>query len=100
MVMRSKRISGKQAYEWGISTEWVPDGNLETTTDELVKELRAFSPLAQRTAKKLLNDTEDAASLRRLNLRAIAIAGSGSRTTFVRASKHSTPSGRQKFGGR
>jgi 2-oxoglutaroyl-CoA hydrolase len=61
MVMRSKRISGKQAYEWGISTEWVPDGNLETTTDELVKELRAFSPLAQRTAKKLLNDTEDAA---------------------------------------
>ena len=26
----------------------------------LVDELRAFSPLAQRTAKKLLNDTEDA----------------------------------------
>lgn len=25
-----------------------------------VDELRAFSPLAQRTAKKLLNDTEDA----------------------------------------
>ena len=39
----------------------MPDGNLEAATDELVKELRAFSPLAQRTAKKLLNDTEDAA---------------------------------------
>jgi 2-oxoglutaroyl-CoA hydrolase len=38
----------------------VPDGRLEVATDELVKELRAFSPLAQRTAKKLLNDTEDA----------------------------------------
>jgi 2-oxoglutaroyl-CoA hydrolase len=60
IVMRSKRISGKQAYEWGIATECVPDGKLETATDELVKELRAFSPLAQRTAKKLLNDTEDA----------------------------------------
>ncbi len=28
-------------------------------TDKLVDELRTFSPLAQRTAKKLLNDTED-----------------------------------------
>ena len=33
---------------------------LEAATDKLVDELRAFSPLAQRTAKKLLNDTEDA----------------------------------------
>jgi 2-oxoglutaroyl-CoA hydrolase len=60
IVMRSKRISGKQAYEWGIATECVPDSNLEAATDELVKELCAFSALAQRTAKKLLNDTEDA----------------------------------------
>jgi 2-oxoglutaroyl-CoA hydrolase len=59
IVMRSKRISGKQAYEWGIATQCVPDGNLEATTDKLVDELRAFSPIAQRTAKKLLNDTED-----------------------------------------
>ena len=58
--MRSKRINGKQAYEWGIATECVPDGTLEAVTDELVNELRNFSPLAQRTAKKLLNDTEDA----------------------------------------
>ncbi len=60
VVMRSKRISGRQAFEWGIATECVSDGKLEAATDELVKELRAFSPLAQRTAKKLLNDTEDA----------------------------------------
>ncbi|MGB6815813.1 MAG: enoyl-CoA hydratase-related protein [Pseudolabrys sp.] len=60
IVMRSKRISGRQAQEWGIATECVPDGNLEAATNELVKELRDFSPLAQRTAKKLLNDTEDA----------------------------------------
>jgi 2-oxoglutaroyl-CoA hydrolase len=59
IVMRSKRIPAKQAYEWGIATECVPNDKLEATTDALVDELRAFSPLAQRTAKKLLNDSED-----------------------------------------
>ena len=60
IVMRSKRIPGKQALDWGIATDCVPDDKLEAATDALVDELRAFSPLAQRTAKKLLNDTEDA----------------------------------------
>ncbi|CAM5513376.1 Carnitinyl-CoA dehydratase OS=Afipia felis OX=1035 GN=caiD_1 PE=3 SV=1 [Afipia felis] len=59
IVMRSRRIKGQQAYEWGIATEIVADGELEAATDALVKELVGFSPLAQRTAKKLLNDTED-----------------------------------------
>ena len=59
IVMRSKRIPGKQAYDWGIATECVADSELEKATDTLVDELRTFSPLAQRTAKKLLNDTED-----------------------------------------
>lgn len=60
VVMRSRRISGRQAYEWGIAVECVPDADLGKATDALVEELRGFSPLAQRTAKKLLNDTEDA----------------------------------------
>jgi 2-oxoglutaroyl-CoA hydrolase len=59
IVMRSKRIAAKQALEWGIATECVPDAKLEAATDALVDELRTFSPIAQRTAKKLLNDTED-----------------------------------------
>jgi 2-oxoglutaroyl-CoA hydrolase len=59
IVMRSKRIPGKQAYDWGIATECVPDDRLEAATDALVDELLTFSPIAQRTAKKLLNDTED-----------------------------------------
>ena len=59
VVMRSRRIYGHQAFDWGIATEYVKDGELETATDALVDELRSFSPLAQRTAKKLLNDTED-----------------------------------------
>jgi 2-oxoglutaroyl-CoA hydrolase len=60
IVMRSRRIPARQAYDWGIVTEVVPDSQLETATDALVKELVEFAPLAQRTAKKLLNDTEDA----------------------------------------
>jgi 2-oxoglutaroyl-CoA hydrolase len=59
IVMRSRRIPGQQAYEWGVATECVPDAELEAATDRLVEELVGFSPIAQRTAKKLLNDTED-----------------------------------------
>lgn len=60
VVMRSRRISGQQAYDWGIATQCVEDAQLEQATDAMVRELLAFSPLAQRTAKKLLNDTDDA----------------------------------------
>jgi 2-oxoglutaroyl-CoA hydrolase len=59
IVMRSKRIPGRQAYDWGIATECVADDKLDAATAALVDELRSFAPLAQRTAKKLLNDTAD-----------------------------------------
>ena len=52
IVMRSKRISARQALDWGIATDCVADAELEAATDKLVDELRTFSPLAQRTAKK------------------------------------------------
>ena len=60
IVMRSRRIPAKQAYDWGVITECVADAELEKATDALVEELVEFAPLAQRTAKKLLNDTDDA----------------------------------------
>ncbi len=60
IVMRSRRITGQQAHDWGIATEVVADAELESAVDALVEELIAFSPLAQRTAKTLLNDTDDA----------------------------------------
>jgi len=60
MVMRARRIGGRQAYEWGIALEVVPDAELEKTVDALVAELRGFSPLAQRTIKGLLNEAENA----------------------------------------
>lgn len=59
VVMRSRRITGQEAVDWGIATQCVADADLESATDKLVDELRSFSPIAQRTAKKLLNDTED-----------------------------------------
>jgi 2-oxoglutaroyl-CoA hydrolase len=60
IVMRSRRIPGRQAYDWGIVVDCVPDSELENATAALAQELRTFAPLAQRTAKKLVNDTEDA----------------------------------------
>src|SRR5690349_24509468 len=48
IVMRSRRIPGQQAGDWGVATDCVPDAQLEAATDALVEELRGFSPLAQR----------------------------------------------------
>jgi 2-oxoglutaroyl-CoA hydrolase len=61
IVMRSRRLPARQACDWGVATDCVPDAGLAAATDALAEELRGFPPLAQRTAKKLLNDTEDAA---------------------------------------
>jgi 2-oxoglutaroyl-CoA hydrolase len=60
IVMRSRQIPGPQAYDWGIATEFVPDSDLESATDEMVGELLACSPSAQRAAKRLLNAVDDA----------------------------------------
>ena len=60
MVMRSLRVSGKDAHAWGIACECVADAALEEATDAFVDELRFFSPLAQRTIKGVLNAAEDA----------------------------------------
>ena len=60
IVMRSRRIPGQQAVDWGIALECVPDAELEARVDAFVKELVAFSPLAQRTIKHVLNAAQDA----------------------------------------
>ena len=58
MVMRSRRLAGAEARDWGIATRCVPDGDLEAATDALADELRGFSPLAQRAAKDVLNTAQ------------------------------------------
>ena len=60
MVMRSRRVSGPQAYEWGIALNCVSVAALDETVGALVKELSEFSPLAQRTSKSILNVAQDA----------------------------------------
>ena len=59
LLMRSKRIEAAEAIALGIATECVKDDLLGSATDALVDELRAFSPLAQRTLKQLINEGEE-----------------------------------------
>ena len=60
LVMRSRRISGREAYAWGIAVDCVADDTLDAAVDGFVAELRGFSPLAQRTIKGVLNSAQDA----------------------------------------
>jgi len=59
MTFRSRRVPGKEAKEWGMVLDCVPDDRLEATVDAFVEELRGFSPLAQRTIKGVLNAAEN-----------------------------------------
>ncbi len=60
VVMRSRRISGEEAFAWGIAVSVIPDDQLDTAVSSLVEELRYFSPLAQRTIKSVINAEQDA----------------------------------------
>jgi enoyl-CoA hydratase/carnithine racemase len=53
---KADRIEGIEV----IRTDCVADGELEAASDALAEELRGFPPLAQCSAKKLMNDIEDA----------------------------------------
>ena len=59
VAMRSRRIPARQAHEWGIAVECVPDAELQARADAFVDELRGFPPLAQRTLKGVLNAAQD-----------------------------------------
>ena len=60
VAMRARRITGREAFEWGIACELADDGELEGAVASLVRELRRFSPLAQRTLKGVINAGENA----------------------------------------
>lgn len=60
MVMRGRHITGAEAKLWGIAVDCVADEALDDALADLVRELRAFSPLAQRTVKDVLNHAQDA----------------------------------------
>ncbi|NIR31499.1 MAG: enoyl-CoA hydratase/isomerase family protein [Gammaproteobacteria bacterium] len=60
MVMRARRISAGEAHAWGLALSVVPDAELDSAVASLVDELRGFSPLAQRTAKRVIDGAQDA----------------------------------------
>ena len=44
MIMRGRRISAREAFEWGIVTEVVPDGTLDEAIARWIKDLAARPP--------------------------------------------------------
>ncbi len=70
IAMRSRRIKAPEAAAWGIVGECVADSELDAAVARLVTELEGFSPLAQRSLKRAMNDGQH------LSLRgAIALEG-------------------------
>jgi 2-oxoglutaroyl-CoA hydrolase len=59
ILMRSRYVSGSQAYEWGLATDFAVDSDLESATDLLVQELLSLSPSVQRAAKMFFNEIDD-----------------------------------------
>src|SRR5262249_23941198 len=59
VVMRSKRISGRQAFDWGVVSECDADARLAAATDALGDGLIHLSPVTPRTPKKPLHDSQD-----------------------------------------
>jgi len=58
-IMRGRRIGAAEALSLGLVTEVVPEAELGAAVARLVEELSAFSPLALRTAKQVLNSAYD-----------------------------------------
>ncbi len=59
IAMLGRRIAAARALDWGILTQCVADDALDEAVAALVAELRGFSPLAQRTLKRVLNEGQN-----------------------------------------
>jgi 2-oxoglutaroyl-CoA hydrolase len=60
VVMRRRRITAEEALAWGLVSEVVPPDDLEAAVDRVIADLDQVSPLALRTAKRVLNHVYDA----------------------------------------
>jgi 2-oxoglutaroyl-CoA hydrolase len=70
IAMRARRVTAQGAAAWGIVGECVADDALDDGVARLVAALKEFSPLAQRSLKRAMNDGQH------LSLRdAIALEG-------------------------
>jgi len=59
MVLRARAINGQEAVAFGLATELVEPGSLETRALEFANELAAMAPLAYRSAKEGLRRSAD-----------------------------------------
>ena len=60
MIMRGRRISAQQAFEWGLVSEVVPAGGLDEALDKWVEDLASRPQIPLSTLKGVLNASEDA----------------------------------------
>jgi 2-oxoglutaroyl-CoA hydrolase len=60
VVMRRRRIIAEDALAWGLVSEVVPAQELDAAVDSVISDLDELSPLALRTAKRVLNHVYDA----------------------------------------
>jgi 2-oxoglutaroyl-CoA hydrolase len=60
MIMRGRRISAREAFEWGIVTEVVPDGTIDQAIDRWVTDLAARPQIPLLALKRVLNSTYEA----------------------------------------
>jgi len=60
VIMRRRRIDAADALAWGLVSEVVAPGELDAAVDRVIGELAELSPLALRTAKRVLNHVYDA----------------------------------------
>jgi len=57
MIMRGRRLGAREAFEWGILTEVVPDGTLDEAIDRWVADLAARPQIPLLALKRVLNST-------------------------------------------
>ena len=59
MIMRGRRVGAKEAMEWGLISCAVPEEEWEDTVEKIARELTAYSPLALRILKEVINGSEE-----------------------------------------
>jgi len=59
MIMRGRRLSAREALDWGLVTEVVPEGKLDEAIGRWVNDLAARPAIALTALKRILNSTYD-----------------------------------------
>ncbi|HEY7691996.1 MAG TPA: enoyl-CoA hydratase-related protein [Gaiellaceae bacterium] len=60
VILRRRRIDAREALAWGLVSEVVAAAELDAAVDRVIDDLDGLSPLALRTAKRVLNHVYDA----------------------------------------